>query len=70
MPTIGVGAKEIRIHQLNEYRVIFVATFPEAIYLLHAFVKRTKKTSKNDIERARTNHAEMQQQRRNQRTQL
>jgi len=49
MNTIGVGVREIRIHAGNEYRVIYVAKFTEAIYVLHAFVKKTARTSKRDI---------------------
>lgn len=50
--TIGTGVREIRIHAGNEYRVIYVAKFNEAIYVLHAFVKKTTKTPKRDIDLA------------------
>ena len=53
MPTIGPGVREIRIHTAVEYRVCYVAKFAEAIYVLHAFEKRTRKTSKHDVELAR-----------------
>jgi len=33
-----------------EHRVVFVTRFPEAVYVLHAFQKRTRKTSSRDIE--------------------
>ena len=46
MAGIGQGVKEIRIHQDNEYRVLYVAKFKEAIYVLHSFVKKTQQTSK------------------------
>ncbi len=52
MPVIGTGVQEIRIHNEQEYRVIYVAKFTEAIYVLHAFVKKTRRTSKQDIDLA------------------
>jgi len=33
--------------------VLFVAKFAEAIYILHAFEKRSRKTARSDIEIAR-----------------
>ena len=51
--TVGTDVKEIRIHDRNEYRVIYVANFAEAVYVLHAFVEKTQQTSKTDIELAR-----------------
>ncbi len=50
--TIGPGAKEIRIHVLGEWRIVYVAKFHDAIYVLHAFRKKTRKTSRRDIELA------------------
>lgn len=52
MSSIGVGVKEIRIHAENEYRVIYVAKFAEAVYVLHAFTKKTQQTAKRDIDLA------------------
>ncbi len=52
MKTIGQGVKEIRINEDGAYRVIYVAKFEEAIYVLHAFPKKTQKTSKKDIDLA------------------
>jgi phage-related protein len=54
MGVIGSGVKEIRIHLLGEWRVIYVAKHKEAIYVLHAFQKKTRKTSQQDIILART----------------
>ena len=48
MPTIGPGVREIRIHTDLEHRVFYVATFADAVYVLHAFEKRTRKTPKRD----------------------
>jgi len=50
---IGSGVNEIRIHALGEWRVIYFVRHPEAIYVLHAFQKRTRKTSQQDIDLAR-----------------
>lgn len=52
MLNIGAGAYEIRLHVLGEWRVIYVAKFGEAIYVLHAFQKKTQRTRKEDIELA------------------
>lgn len=49
---IGSGAYEIRIHVLGEWRVIYVAKQEDAVYVLHAFQKKTQKTRKEDIELA------------------
>ncbi|GAB1354380.1 type II toxin-antitoxin system RelE/ParE family toxin [Erysipelotrichia bacterium] len=53
MKTIGSGVNEIRIHILGEWRVIYVAKVLDAVYVLHAFQKKTQKTSQHDIEIAR-----------------
>ena len=54
MPSIGIGVKEIRVRENGAYRLIYVAKFSEAIYVLHAFEKKAHKTPKPDIELART----------------
>ena len=65
VPTIGPGAMEIRIHDPQEYRVIYVASFPDAIYVLHAFQKKSSKTASRDIQLAREAYAEIRRQRKN-----
>ena len=52
MPSIGSGVREIRIHTPGEHRVFYVATFAEAIYILHVFEKRTGKTAQRELELA------------------
>ncbi len=59
MQIVGVGVKEIRIHILGEWRVIYVAKHHEAIYILHAFQKKTKKTSKQEIDLARQRYKQI-----------
>jgi phage-related protein len=54
MASVGSGVREIRIHDdWGAFRVIYVATRPEAIYVLHCFQKKTTKTLKRDLELAR-----------------
>jgi phage-related protein len=52
MPMVGEGVKEIRVHADGEHRVLYVAKFEEAVYVLHGFAKKTRRTSKHDIELA------------------
>ena len=59
MSSIGRGVKELRIHCENEYRIIYLAQRPEGIYILHSFVKKTQKTSPNDIELAKRRFKEI-----------
>ena len=48
--TVGPGVREIRIKEAGgTYRVVYVAKFEEAIYVLHAFQKKTRKTAGKDI---------------------
>jgi phage-related protein len=53
MQSIGPGVKEICIHVLGEWRVIYVAKLSDAVYVLHAFQKKSHKTNRNDVELAR-----------------
>ena len=51
MSAVGVGACEIRVHdESSAYRTIYVARFENAVYVLHAFQKKSRKTAKNDID--------------------
>src|SRR5258706_2047506 len=53
MPSVGPGAYELRVRdETGAFRVIYVAKFDRAIYVLHAFQKKTRKTSQTDIELA------------------
>ena len=46
---MGAGTKEIRIRdESGIYRVMYVAKFEEAIYVLHCFQKKTQATTKQD----------------------
>ena len=59
MQAIGQGVKEIRIHVLGEWRVIYVARFSDAIYVLHAFQKKSNKTSRRDMELVRQRYGQI-----------
>lgn len=52
MLNVGAGCYEIRVHVQGEWRVIYVAKFNDAIYVLHAFQKKTQRTRKEDIDLA------------------
>jgi phage-related protein len=54
MTSVGPGACEIRVRDpAGAYRVIYVARFAEAVYVLHAFHKKTQKTSRSDLKLAK-----------------
>ena len=53
MPGVGSGVREVRIRdQAGAFRVIYIATRPEAVYVLHAFQKKTQATARRDLELA------------------
>ncbi len=53
MVTIGPGVREIRIRDASGgFRVIYLAKFTDAVYVLHCFQKKTQKTSKADLDLA------------------
>ncbi|MDR1163404.1 MAG: type II toxin-antitoxin system RelE/ParE family toxin [Candidatus Accumulibacter sp.] len=53
LPKVGAGAFEIRYQDTQgAFRVIYVAKFADAVYVLHAFQKKTQKTAKLDIDLA------------------
>jgi phage-related protein len=54
MPAIGKGVEEIRVSDSSgAYRVIYLARRAEAVYVLHAFQKKTQATSRKDLEIAK-----------------
>ena len=53
MPTVGLGVNEIRVRAGGAFRLIYVAKFSEAVYVLHAMEKKSRKTEKADIDLAR-----------------
>ena len=63
MKTVGPGVVEIRVHTRLEHRVFYVAKFEEAVYVLHAFEKKTGKTPQSGIALAQRRLAEVMQSR-------
>jgi len=53
MPSVRPGIQEIRVHTGSEHRVLYVAKFGEGVYVLHAFAKKTQRTSSRDLRIAR-----------------
>jgi phage-related protein len=53
MRSIGAGVREIRVRErAGALRVIYVATFADAVYVLHAFQKKTRQTARRDLDLA------------------
>lgn len=53
IPSVGPGACEIRVRdEAGAFRVIYVVKLAHTVYVLHAFQKKTRKTSRADIELA------------------
>ena len=59
MTTVGSGVFEIRVHTGVEHRVFYVAKHEDAIYVLHAFEKRTRQTPQSEIALARRRLADV-----------
>jgi phage-related protein len=67
MPSVGAGVNEVRVHTKGEYRVMYVAKFNEAVYVLHAFEKKTQRTVQHDIDLARARYRALIEERRRER---
>ena len=60
MPTIGKGVEEIRIRDDSGiYRVLYTAKLADAVFVLHAFQKKTQRILKRDIDVAKVRFSEM-----------
>lgn len=56
--SVGKGTYEIRISKAGGwFRILYVAKFGNAVYVLHAFQKKTNTTSKRDIELGKARYA-------------
>ncbi|WP_319796951.1 type II toxin-antitoxin system RelE/ParE family toxin [Nitrobacter sp.] len=65
MKTIGAGVREIRVRDASgAFRVIYIATLEDAVYILHAFQKKTEATSKRDLDLATTRFRDLMRRRR------
>ena len=60
MSSVGKGVEELRVwDDSGTYRVVYIARFAEAVYVLHTFQKKTRATNERDIELAKTRYAEL-----------
>jgi phage-related protein len=58
MAPVGLGAYEIVVDTTDGwFRVIYVARFAEAIYVLHSFQKKTNKAPQHDIDLPKRRYA-------------
>ena len=59
MRTVGPGVREIRITAGGAFRVIYLAAIGDAVYVLHAFEKKSRKTAKADMAVARRRYKDL-----------
>lgn len=60
MLTVGAGVYEIRVRDdTGAFRAMYVAKFESAVYVLHAFQKKTQKTAKADLELAASRYKKL-----------
>jgi phage-related protein len=64
MPSVGRGVVELRVQVGGAFRVLYVATSVEGIYVLHAFQKRSRRAPRVDVELARRRLRDLQEWRR------
>ena len=58
MSIVGAGVREIRLREDgNAYRALYVTRLGDAVYVLHAFVKKTQQTARSDIDLGRKRYA-------------
>jgi phage-related protein len=54
MPDLGKGVEEIRVwEESGTFRILYLARLDDAVYVLHAFQKKTQETSKRDKDTAK-----------------
>jgi phage-related protein len=64
MATVGSGVQEIRIRDPSgAFRLLYVAKFPQAVYVLHCFQKKTQKTNQADLQLAEQRYRDLIQER-------
>ena len=60
MPSIGKGVEEIRVwDDAGTFRVIYTARLADAVYVLHAFQKKSQATSKRDVDTAKARFTQL-----------
>jgi len=66
MGAIGLGVSEIRVRVGGAFRVIYLVKYAEAVYVLHAFQKKSRRTSYLDVELARNRFRALMRERKRQ----
>ena len=64
MNEVGRGVREIRIQTGEAHRIFYVTRFAEGVYVLHAFEKRSRKTTKRDLDIGRQRYRDLLEMRR------
>jgi len=60
MPTVGPSVREIRVRERSgAYRVIYLATLKDAVFVLHCFAKKSAKTPRDDLDIAKMRYKEL-----------
>jgi phage-related protein len=59
MPSVGLGVCELRIRAQGAFRVMYMTRFAEAVYVLHAFQKKSRTAPRADIDLARKRFADL-----------
>ncbi|HEX3883803.1 MAG TPA: type II toxin-antitoxin system RelE/ParE family toxin [Stellaceae bacterium] len=60
MVTVGQGVREIRIRDEDgAFRIIYMANFAEAVFVLHCFQKKSQRTAREDIALATRRYKEL-----------
>lgn len=49
MASVGPGVREVRIRVEGQFRILYIAKFPDAIYVLCAFEKKSQKTPQREL---------------------
>jgi phage-related protein len=51
MASVGPGVREIRVRdEAGIFRMIYLATRPDGVYVLHCFQKKTQRTNRSDLD--------------------
>jgi phage-related protein len=60
-PRVGKGVEELRVKEASgAYRIVYLARMKDAVYVLHAFRKKSRQTAKSDIELAQARLREIE----------
>jgi phage-related protein len=53
MTRVAPGVREIRVRdEAGIFRMIYLATRPDGVYVLHCFQKKTQRTNRSDLDLA------------------